>query len=57
MEEFGQAWNEDGSRVTENNRRDAISSISLLKVKARVAIENVILKSVHKRRDIDRTWQ
>ena len=57
MEEFGQAWNEDGSRVTENNRRDAISFISLLKVKARVAIENVILKSVHKRRDIDRTWQ
>ena len=43
--EFDQAVSEFGSTVSENNRRDSIRTVSLLRIKAREGLENVIIKN------------
>ena len=43
--EFDQVGIKLGSTVSENNRRDSIRTVSLLRIKAREGMENVIMKN------------
>ena len=54
MKEFDKAGSELGSIVFENNRRDSIWTISLLRIKARESLENVIIKNFNFRDEVVR---
>ena len=54
MKEFDKAGSELGSIVFENNRRDSIWTISLLRIKAREGMENVIMKNSNFRDEVVR---
>ena len=52
--EFDQAVSELGSTVYENNRRDSIRTVSLLRIKSREGMENVIMKYFNFRDEVVR---
>ena len=54
--EFDQAGSELGSTVFENYRRNFIRTVSLLKIKTREGIENIIMKNYICREEVIRGW-
>ena len=52
--EFDQAGSEFGSTVFENNRMDSLRTVSLLIIKAREDMENVIIKNFNFRYELVR---
>ena len=55
--EFDQAVSELGSTVFENIKRDSIRTVSLLRIKARETMKNVIRKNFNFEDEIVRGWR
>ena len=55
--EFDQLVSELGGTVFENNRRYSIRTVSILRIKTREGMENVIMKNINFMDEIVRGWR